>query len=163
MSVKETGSGLQSQKQLNPTAVEALTVLYTNTNSYILQYRQFAFQAGVYTVGLLGGCIGLALNDRFKSLWSEKTRGFLLAVLLIFSAVATTFICIVNHKCILYKERRTRLEQVLGFCNSDHLGIREPLITGSASRSVGGNWKYAAAFCLLIGIVTFLAMVAFAR
>ena len=39
----------------NPVTPEALLILYTVINNYILQYRDFAFRTAIYTVALLGG------------------------------------------------------------------------------------------------------------
>jgi hypothetical protein len=133
-----------------------------SSNQYLLQYRDFAFKAGTYAIGLLGALIGLAMNERFKSLWSEEARGFLLAIVVAFALVVFAFIKIINQKCFLYKKRRILLEQPLGCYYpsfASQLGV--PLIQKAEAESFSSEWKYAIAFCMLIALITVVAMIAF--
>lgn len=104
----------------------------------------------------------MALNDRFKALWSEQARGFLLAVLLLISVVAAIFICVTNQKCLVYKRRRCSLEELLGFYGSACSG-GQPVIVRQPPDTFGMGWRYAIAFCALIALVTVLALTAFSR
>jgi hypothetical protein len=153
------GHALPPARQSEP-STEALLALYTVTNNYILQYRDLAFRTAVYTITLLGGCIGLGLNERFKALWSEQARGVLLVVLVLISAAAVAFICIINRKCLILRRRRNALDEVLGFYASIN---GKPLIGETTPDTFGMNWRYAIAFCLLILLVMFLALTTFSH
>jgi hypothetical protein len=139
-------------------SVDALLTLYWVTNNYILQYRDFAFRAAVYTITLLGACIGLGLNQSFKSLWSDQARGVLLVLLSLVSLVAIVFICTINRKCVILKRRRTVLEDALGYS-----AVEQPIIIDRTPDTFGMNWRHAIAFCLLIALAAFLAIAAFSR
>jgi hypothetical protein len=138
--------------QPEPTA-EPLLALYTVTNNYIVQYRDLAFRAAVITIGMLGACIGLGLNDRFRALWSQQSRGVLLSILVIVVISAEVFICIINGKCVSLKRRRASLEKILAL---------EIYAEGTKDTFVY-NWGLAIAFCGLIMLTTFLALVAFSH
>lgn len=154
---------MEVQENPGQTQTQALLTLYTITNNYILQYRDIAFRVAVYSVGLLGACVGLALNDRFRSLWSERARGFLLAVLLLFSIVAVLFIFVINHKCVLLKQRRTILEDLLGYSKTEFYSKNDAPLIPRQQLHLGANWRYALAFSCLIAIATILVITAFSK
>jgi hypothetical protein len=136
----------------------ALLVLYTATNNYIIQYRDLAFRAAVYTIGMLGACIGLGLNDRFKAMWSPQVRGVLLTILAAVGLSAVIFICIINRRCITLKRRRDYVERALGYHDTG-----APILLGRPPDTFGMNWRYAIAFCSLIVLVMFIAIVTLSR
>ena len=147
-----------AQPQKTVPSENALLVLYTATNNYILQYRDLAFRAAVYTIGMLGACIGLGLNDRFKAMWSPQVRGVLLTILAAVGLSAVIFICIINRRCITLKRRRDYVERALGYYGSE-----VPIFSGRPPDTFGMNWRYAIAFCSLIVLVMFIAIVTLSR
>src|SRR6266511_2983782 len=100
---------------LDERRIRALVALYSSTRTEITRYRDYEWRITAYALALFGASIALSLNDKFRSLWSERAKGVLAVLVVLIGVIACVFILYFNRKFGQHRDRRQRLDDILGF------------------------------------------------
>jgi hypothetical protein len=138
--------------------VHALLALYNGTRAELIRYRDLQWHVTAYIVGLQGAFLILIANDKFRSLWSTFWRGILTMILFALAFIGMAFIWIFYGKFKEHRERRSKLDKLLGFQDSEVFAVDGPALL--PEERMGTNKIYPILFTLLIGLMGVVTIIA---